>query len=104
MTDGRTRPATPDDIRRGHTLRSVDRNGYSYPFSDMVITAVYRDNGETYFDAARPHPGGVEHVKYIGANDISRYHAVLLASGKPATHHFGNFVAIYESDRDALPI
>ncbi len=96
-TDGRTRPATKDDIQEGVILRSVDSNGYSYPFSDMVVTGIYKeDDGSITFDAARPfafaHFGGEVHsVERIGCISTveTRYHVVLMASGKPATHKVG---------------
>lgn len=88
-TDGKTRQATIEDILVGAVLRSVDSNGYSYPFSDMVVTRCYLHRDEMKFDCDRPHPAGVEKVGMMNAHSLSsqRYHVVLLASGVVATHH-----------------
>lgn len=90
MTDGKTRQATIEDILVGAVIRSVDSNGYSYPFSDMVVTRCYLHRDEMKFDCDRPHPAGVEKVGMMDAKSLASkgYHVVLLASGVVATHHF----------------
>ena len=94
-TDGNTRAVTVDDIAPGVILRPVDSNGYTAPFSDVVVTSVYTDAiyNDMRFDVVRPyafaHYNGelhsVEKIGYLSAYSLSRFRLVMLASGKPYT-------------------
>lgn len=88
MGDGKTRVATIEDIVVGTVLRSVDSEGYSYPFSDMVVTRCYLFANAMAFDCNRPHASGVETVGMLSASSLAskRYHVLLLASGALVSH------------------
>ena len=89
--DGNLRNVSIDEIVPGMLLRSVNSDGSSAPFSDVVVTKVYIEHGEKRFDADRPyafnHFGGAlhgsENVKYLGINSLKFYKLIMLASGKP---------------------
>lgn len=92
-TDGHMRKVLITELEPGMILRYVYEDGSSAPFTDVVVTRIYEDHGETRFDVARPyafaHVGGflmnTETVKYLGTSALSRYHLVLKSSGKPYT-------------------
>ena len=94
MTDGKLRKVeSVSELKPGMVLRPLDTNGYVSPFSDVVVTKVYKHADSMWFDVVRPyafaHYGGelhsVEKVGMLSARSLGRYHLVLLASGKPYT-------------------